>query len=233
MSPETVEDLTAQLDSFEADRRRAALQRLLEVVGRGALAERRGEVNLHCHTFFSYNAYGYSPSRFAWEACRYGLEVAGIVDFDVLDGVQEFLEAGGLLGLKAVAGFETRVFVEDYADRVTNSPHEPGVSYLIGAGLVAPPDPGTEAARTLQSMRECAERRNRTMLARVNEHLDPVAIDYDDDVLPLTPAGNATERHILVALERRAREVLPDDARLVAFWSAKLAEPADNRVRGA
>ncbi|MHC5034146.1 MAG: PHP domain-containing protein [Planctomycetota bacterium] len=231
MSPETVEDLTAQLDSFQADRRRAALQRLLELVGPDALAERRAEVNLHCHTFFSYNAYGYSPSRFAWEACRYGLEVAGIVDFDVLDGVEEFLDAGQLLGLKTVAGFETRAFVEEYADRVTNSPHEPGVSYLVGAGFLAPPDPGTGAASTLRSMRECAERRNRTMLGRVNARLDPVAVDYDADVLPLTPAGNATERHMLVALERRAREVFPDDARLAAFWSEKLGEPLDGIQR--
>ena len=31
-----------------------------------------GDVNLHAHTFFSYNAYGYSPSKFAWLARKAG-----------------------------------------------------------------------------------------------------------------------------------------------------------------
>jgi hypothetical protein len=44
---------------------------------------------LHAHTFFSYNAYGYSPSHFAFLARIRGLAVAGIVDFDMLDGMEE------------------------------------------------------------------------------------------------------------------------------------------------
>jgi hypothetical protein len=74
-------------------------------------------------------------------------------------------------------------------------------------------------------MAECAQRRNRGMAERVNAHLDPVTIDYDRDVLPLTPAGNATERHMLVVYERRAREVFPDEGDLARFWSEKLSEP--------
>jgi hypothetical protein len=231
MSPESIEELTSELGSFDAGRRRRALERLMQTVDREALGRRRPEANLHCHTFFSYNAYGYSPSRFAWEACRYGLEVAGIVDFDVLDGVQEFLEAGRLLGLKTVAGFETRAFVSELRDKVTNSPYEPGVSYFITAGFVAPPEPGTAAAATLARMGDCARRRNRRMLARVNAHLDPVTIDYERDVLPLTPAGNATERHMLIAYERRARQTFPEEKDLARFWSARLNEPRESVER--
>lgn len=225
MGSQAAPGLTAQLDSFEAAQRRRALERL--AAGRSPV-QRRPEVNLHCHTFFSYNAYGYSPSRFAWEAWRYGLEVAGIVDFDVLDGTEEFLSAGRLLGLKTVAGFETRVFVEEYSDKVTNSPHEPGVAYFITTGFTAPPEPGTAAGRTLAEMADCARRRNLKMLGRVNAHLEPVTIDYENDVLPLTPAGNATERHMLVAYERRAREVFRSEGELARFWSEKLNEPAEN-----
>ena len=65
-------------------------------------------VNLHYHTFFSYNALGWSPSRIAWEAYKHGLLVAGIVDFDVLDGMEEFLAAGEILGLRTTAAMETR-----------------------------------------------------------------------------------------------------------------------------
>ncbi|MCX6376517.1 MAG: hypothetical protein NTU88_10875 [Armatimonadetes bacterium] len=60
------------------------------------------EVNLHYHTFFSFNANGWSPSRIAWESLKHGLEVSGIVDFDVLDGMDEFLTAGEILGLSGI-----------------------------------------------------------------------------------------------------------------------------------
>jgi len=225
VSSDETDALVAQLDSFDAAVRRRALEALADRFGREAPAPRRPEVNLHCHTSFSYSARGYSPSRFAWEARRYGLEVAGIVDFDVLDGAEEFIEAGRLLGLKTVAGFETRVFVPEYGDRVTNSPHEPGVSYLITTGFVRPPEAGSAGAQVLAAMAQCARRRNVRMLERINAHLEPVAIDYEADLLPLTPAGNVTERHMLVAYERRAREAFPGPGHLAAFWSRKLDEP--------
>ena len=48
---------------------------------------------MHCHTFFSFNAYGYSPASLAWLAKKHGFAAVGIVDFDVLDAVDEFLAA--------------------------------------------------------------------------------------------------------------------------------------------
>jgi hypothetical protein len=228
MCPDHSDKLAVQLDSFDPTVRREALAALVDGTGRDKLGEFKPETNLHCHTFYSFNAYGYSPSRFAWEARRYGLEVAGIVDFDVLDGVEEFLAAGRLLGLKTVAGFETRVFVPELEGKVTNSPNEPGVAYSITTGFVKKPEPGTPAARTLAQMADMAQRRNRRMAERVNAHLDPVTIDYDIDVLPLTPAGNATERHMLVAYEKRARETFSDRDALTRFWSERLGEPEDS-----
>jgi hypothetical protein len=219
--------LREQLDSLDAAVRRGALERLARALREGERPAVRPEVNLHCHTFFSYNGYGYSPSRFAYEAAAYGLAVAGIVDFDVLDGVREFLKAGRLLGLKTTAGFESRVFVPEYRDRVINSPHEPGVYYLVGTGFTCPPEPGTAGAGTLQQMADCARGRNLVMVEKINAYLDPVTIDYETDVLPLTPAGNATERHMLVAYEARAREAFPGMDELAAFWSGKLGDPLE------
>jgi hypothetical protein len=55
-------------------------------------------------------------------------------------------------------------------------------------------------------------------VARVNAYLDPVKLDYDKDVVPLTPSGNATERHIVTAYLRAAER----KGGAVAFWSEKL-----------
>ena len=46
-----------------------------------------------------------------------------------------------------------------------------------------------------------------------------MTIDYEQDVLPLTPAGNATERHIVVAYIDAAARRTADPA---AFWAGKL-----------
>jgi len=220
------EALLAQLDSFDAGVRSEALRRLKALADAGRLRVERPAplVNLHCHTFFSYNAYGYSPSRFAWEAYRRGLAVAGIVDFDCLDGAAEFMEAGRLLGLKTCAGFETRVFIRERSDKVINSPGEPGVYYLVGLGFVSAPDCGTGAAQVLASMARRARQRNIQIMHKINDYLGEVTIDYEEDVLPLTPAGNATERHMLQAYENKARQRFPHAESLARFWSEKLNE---------
>jgi len=93
-----------------------------------------------------------------------------------------------------------------------------GIGYVTGQ---VPP----EVAPILASMRSRAERRNRAMLERVNAHLAPVALDYEADVLPLTPAGNATERHMLAAYIQAAADRFPDLADRAAFWADKLGTP--------
>ncbi|MHC4250923.1 MAG: hypothetical protein ACYS9X_17485 [Planctomycetota bacterium] len=220
--------LEKRLSDFSPEARREALEELADRARSGApeLPEPGANVNMHFHTFFSYNADGWSPSRIAWESRKAGLLVAGIVDFDVLDGMDEFLAAADLLGLRAAVGVESRVFVQDYADKVINSPGEPGVAYFMGTGFIGLPDGGTPAAGTLARMRVLARERNETMLARMNAHLGEASIDYVRDVLPLAPSANATERHMLVAYERRAKEVLPDFAARADYWAAKLAMPA-------
>lgn len=227
---ERVEQLTRQLDSYDDFERHHALQELAGLAEEGLveLEPRKGWINLHAHTFFSYNGYGYSPSHFAWEAYRRGLEAAGIVDFDCLDGTREFLEAGRVLGLKTTAGFETRVFIREYRDRVINSPREPGVFYLVGTGFVEPPEPGTSGAKTLDGMAERARERNLAMLSKLNDHLEPLHVGYEEDVIPLTAAGNATERHMVTAIESKAREKFGSGEDLVRFWAEKLdVEPGE------
>jgi hypothetical protein len=200
------------LDSFDGVLRRRAL---VELCSRTSFPEPTTQVNLHSHTFFSYNAYGYSPSHFAWLARQRGVGVAGIVDFDVLDGLEEFLDACQLIGLRGVVSLESRVFVPEFATRVINSPGEPGIAYHMGVGF-----PRAIQHPLLDQMRRTAEQRNRELVARVNTFTAPVTLDYDRDVVPLTPKGNATERHICDAYSKKG------DA---DFWRRKLGDcPADS-----
>jgi hypothetical protein len=212
----TVEQLEKQLDSFNATRRQDALARLWDLAkaGKVEMAAPGAAVNLHSHTFFSYNAYGYSPSKFAWLARKRGLAAAGIVDFDMLDGLEEFRAAGRLIGLKHCVSLESRVFVPEFSTRVINSPGEPGIAYHMGVGF-----PRVPRHPLLAQMRRIAGDRNRELVRRVNEFLKPVELDYEQDVLPLTPNGHATERHICEAYSKRGD---------TAFWKRKLGDyPSD------
>jgi len=218
-----IAELESRLDSFDPGERKKALTALSEKVRAGEidLPKAGTDVNLHCHTFFSYNTYGYSPSKFAWLARKAGLAVAEVVDFDVLDALEEFLEAGKTLGLKTCAGLETRVFVPEFATRVMTSPGEPGITYHMGVGFPSSILDG-EQQEFLLNLRKTAQQRNQDLMGRVNEHLKPVELDYERDVLVLTPGGNATERHMCLAYARKAREIFGDGDKLIKFWSEKL-----------
>jgi hypothetical protein len=147
----------------------------------------------------------------------------GIVDFDVLDGVDEFLDACNVLALRGSAGIETRVFIPEYADREINSPGEPGVCYHMGIGFGSGRVPAA-VGPILADLGRRADQRNQDILARVNDHLDPVTIDYERDVLPLTPGGHPTERHMVVAYVQAAERAIADPA---AFWADRLDLPLD------
>lgn len=213
---EATDQLEAQLNDFTSAKRRQALE-TLAASGEPAGAAQEA-VNLHCHTFFSFNAYGYSPSGLAWLARQRGFKALGIVDFDVLNGVEEFLNACELLGVRGSAGMETRVYIPEFASREINSPGEPGVFYTMGIGFCSSRPPLT-AAPILNDMRRRAEIRNRTMLTRINAFLAPLNVDYDREVLPLTPVGNATERHMLAAILQAAAVHITEP---VPFWAEKL-----------
>jgi hypothetical protein len=218
-----IEAIERNLDSFNPAERKESLLALCEKVKAGdiVLPTPRTDVNLHCHTFFSYNTYGYSPTKFAWLARKKGLAVAGVVDFDVLDALEEFLEAARLLGLKGCAGLETRVFVPEFSDRVMTSPGEPGITYHMGVGFPRADLEG-EQKQFLLNLRRTAQQRNRDLMGRVNKYLRPVELDYERDVLVLTPSGNPTERHICLAYARKAKEIFGQTDALAGFWAEKL-----------
>jgi hypothetical protein len=222
-----IEELEQQLDSFDPAERKRTLLALVEKVNKGEVTFCAAGrfVNLHCHTFFSYNTYGYSPTKFAWLARKAGLALVGTVDFDVLDALDEFREACRLLDLKGCSGLETRVYVPEFSTRVINSPGEPGISYHMGVGFPSANVPASQQG-FLRGLKQTAQQRNRDLMQRVNEYLRPVELDYERDVLVLTPAGNATERHMCLAYARRAVEVFGQSDKLAEFWSQKLGTDA-------
>jgi len=225
MGLDKVSVLEDALNSFNLDRRLEALRELKAMTDAGMIAIEGAQqvVNLHAHTFFSFNAMGYSPARFVWEAYKKGLEIAGTVDFDVIDAVEETLQAGDILGIKTTSGVESRVFIKEYSDYELNSPREPGVYYLVGHGFVARPEAGTKEAAVLGDMKKRAQDRNRYMLDKINSYLGMVEIDFEKDILPLSPGGNPTERHLLHAIDKAVRNKFCNDKRgLIHFWAEKL-----------
>jgi len=224
--PVSREELEKQLNDLRLDRRQAAFDELMARVACGdiVMPEPSRAVNMHGHTAFSYNAYGYSPTYFAWKARCEGLYAAAVVDFDVLDATDEFLRACAALGLRGCAGIETRAFVPPFETRVINSPGEPGITYHIGIGFTSS---AVADSALLGELKAMAQDRNCGILARVNPFLDPVTLDYDKDVLVLTPNGNATERHLCVAFDDKARAVFPDAEQRAAFWAEKLGVDRD------
>ncbi len=221
----TVSKLEKNLKSVDPIVRKSSLEKLaiLLLAGDFETAPPTESVNMHCHTFFSYNPESHTPSSFAWEARKRGLLAAGIVDFDVLDGVDEFLTAAQALELRGAAGLETRVFVPEFATREINSPGEPGIAYHMGFGMPASQPPATQRP-FLTKLKQTAQKRNRELIMRVNSFTAPLKLDFTLDVVSLTPGGNATERHICLAYARKAAEMNATPSSLTKFWTEKLGE---------
>lgn len=212
-----------ELNSLEVKVRKNALSEITDLLHTGKLhcSEPTDAHNLHCHTFYSYNGYGFSPSYIAWLGCRHGWFASGIVDFDVLDGVDEFLSAARKLNVRGVCGIETRAFIKELADREINSPGEPGVAYHMGVGFYSGNASG-EAAVFLDGLRVKAAGRTKQIVELVNSYLTPVVLDFDKDAAVLTPNGNVTERHVCLAYRVKAETIFADVSARAAFWADKL-----------
>jgi len=214
------EEILSALSDFNNETRENALKEIVRLIDEGKI-ERNREIkpwiNLHIHTFHSYNYNNWSPSRIVFEAWKTGLKYTGTVDFDTLAGLEETLLAGKLLNMKVTGGFETRTFVDEMKDVVMNSPREPGICYLCGKGFLKSPDKNSEAGKFFRYIKEIAQRRNREVIEKLNRYLGEVNVDYYNDVLPLTPSGNPTERHITEAYQKKSEEIL--GGKVDIFWS--------------
>ena len=208
------------IDDFDAAARKKALLAFKESI-QDSPRSNKADNNMHCHTFYSYNGYNYSPTHVVCKARELGLYAVGKIDFDVLDGLDEFLDAAKVLGMRACGGLESRVMVEDLIEEEINSPGEPGIAYHLGVGFASENIPGEERA-FLNGMKKAAADRTRVIVEKVNPFLSPVELDFEKDVLPLTPAGNATERHVCAAYAAKAEALFSCPEKRAGFWMEKL-----------
>ena len=214
------ESLKQQLNSFDPVIRAQALTEVRKIYS---------AFNMHCHSFYSYNGYGYSPSMLAAVAKENNWRSAMLVDFDVLDGVDEFLTAARSLGVKAAAGMETRVYVPELADVEINSPGEPGIAYHLGCGFTASEVPASEKPFA-DNLRSKANARTRTLVEKVNAYLPEIALDFNAVAREFTPNGNVTERHVCTAYRLMAEKRF-QGSELAAYWSEKLGKFEENPVK--
>ena len=98
----------------------------------------------------------------------------------------------------------------------------------MGMGFVRKPAPDSNAAAVFKDMLERSHARNRAVIARINAKLTDFQLDYDADVLPLTPEKNATERHICLAFHNKALKVLGSPEKAAASWAKVLGIAAED-----
>ncbi len=209
------------LNSLKTEVRREALAEAVRSFEDGVVIRphESGWPNVLARTFFSYSTDGSSPSRLVWEAVIRGLSVIGSADRDNLGALGEMQAAGDALGIRVTVSLETKTFVQSYSDRDLNCSGQPGFLRALGAGFVKVPSLASPHGKLIASLPNRARDRNLNLIAKINPVLAPVAVDYEQDVLPLTPAGNATETHIFQAYAAKAKTIFPELDDLSVFWS--------------
>ena len=161
-------------------------------------------INNHIHTTYSFSPY--SPTAAVYAARMEGLCTAGIIDHDSISGAEEFLEAAKMIDMPVTIGMECRVSMDGtrLEGRRTNNPDQVGVSYMTIQAV--PHDKISTLTEFFRPYQAARHERNRQMIAKINDLLPGIALNYDADVLPLSEAkedGGVTERHLMYALAKK------------------------------
>lgn len=221
--PNTLESLNSRF----TDERRQALNEAIASFQDGSVVRPHdtGWVNVLARTFFSYSYDNFSPARLAWEAVIRGLSVIGSADYGNLGALGELQLAGDALGIRATVSMETQTYVPDYADKEINCPGHPGFLRCLGVGFTRIPSLDCESGNLIASLPKQSRDRNIARIARFNPRLDPVCIDYGEDVIPLTPAGNANPEHLAAAYALKAMQIFPERDDRAVFWADVMGRP--------
>lgn len=190
--------------------RLAALRAHLD--GAPSLPSFTRESNNHIHTIYSFSPY--TPTMACLRGREAGLQVVGSVDHDSIAAAAEMREAGAMLGMGVVTGFECRVKLHTideeesgrarFAEVKLNNPDSAGVAYVTVQGI-----PARSRARVeefLAPIRAARLERTRAMAWAANEILASVGapgFDFDRDVVGASQyarGGTVTERHLLFAM---------------------------------
>lgn len=193
------------LNKLNAPTKEERLNNLKEVLKVTTFPEAVKEyINNHIHTTYSFSPY--SPTAAVYAARMEGLCTAGIIDHDSISGAKEFLKAAEIIDMPVTIGMECRVSMAGtpLENLRTNNPDQIGVSYMTIQGV--PHDKIDRLTEFFEPYRQARHIRNRKMIAKINELIDGISLDYDIDVLPLSEAkdgGGVTERHLMYALAKK------------------------------
>jgi hypothetical protein len=204
---ERTKELEGELYQGGLEQRIAALAELCAQLGP---KPRRG-TNGHIHTSESFSVFR-SPTEAVWQAAREGIAVLGINDHYTVAGHEEFRRACEVAGISATFSLEAVAMDRDAAEAgiKTNDPDNPGRVYLCGKGVTRTPADASPEMRSLARMRAALEGRNHEITAKVDklfhDRLGESGPSWND-VVALTPRGNATERHVAYAVLLRLRDL--------------------------
>jgi hypothetical protein len=204
---EETKELETELYRGTLEQRIAALTQLCSQLGP---RPHRG-TNGHIHTGESFSVFR-SPTEAVWQAAREGLAVLGINDHYTVAGHEEFRRACEVAGIAAAFSLEAVAMDREAAEAglKLNDPDNPGRIYLCGKGVTRIPSESSPEMQTLARMRGALERRNREITGKVAKlFMDRLGTSGPtwENVVALTPRGNATERHVAYAVLLRLREL--------------------------
>ena len=229
-------DPTEQLRSARAPERLEAISELGNALEAGTIPrpEAGEDVNNHIHTIYSFSPY--SPAEAVWRSFNAGLRTAGIMDHDTISGAGEFIEAGKRIGLATTIGVECRCdfTTTPLAGRRINNPDQLSNAYVAIHGI--PHTRIDEVSAYFQPLRVARNRRNRSMVQRLNDLIgrEELLLDFDTDVLPLSrvhEGGSITERHILFALSQRLIRLFGRGRSLLTFLTEQLQLDLNSKVQ--
>ena len=204
---ERTKKLEAELYQGRLEQHIAALAELCAQLGP---RPRRG-TNGHIHTSESFSVFR-SPTEAVWQAAREGIAVLGINDHYTVAGHEEFRRACEVAGIAATFSLEAVAMDREAAEAgvKSNDPDNPGRVYLCGKGVTRVPAESSPEMQSLARMRAALERRNREITAKLAKLFHDRLGDNGptwENVVALTPRGNATERHVAYAVLLRLREL--------------------------
>ena len=203
-------DITALESALAGGTMESRLDALKKLCAAAPKKPRKG-IDLHIHTNESFSVFR-SPAEAVWQAVREGVAVLGINDHYTVAGHEEFRKACRIAHIPAVFSMEAVAMDRDAEAKgiLTNDPGNPGRTYLCAKAITRIPPNGSAAMKALSTMQAALEQRNREMTRKVRE-LFPKRVNAEgpswEDVVGLTPRGNATERHISKAVVIRLREL--------------------------
>jgi hypothetical protein len=207
MNNPTTEQLETEIYQGTLEQRIGALGQLCAQLGP---RPHRG-TNGHIHTSESFSVFR-SPTEAVWQAAREGLAVLGINDHYTVAGHEEFRRACAVAGIAATFSLEAVAMDCEAAESglKLNDPDNPGRIYLCGKGVTRIPPDSSPEMQSLARMRGALERRNQELTAKVVKLFrDRLRADGPtwENVVALTPRGNATERHVAYAVLLRLHEL--------------------------